>query len=102
MRFDDFNYDAYNKHILVDDNHNQYDELTTQLLDGFVPEKSNTIAHAAIAERKRLTQKAMTNKFIEKFQHEELDVRTENEIAESEKELLEAKEEQARKVEQQT
>ena len=28
MRFDDFNYDAYNKHILVDENHEQYDDLT--------------------------------------------------------------------------
>jgi hypothetical protein len=37
MRFDDFNYDAYNKHILVDQNFEPYDEETVRDLDGFVP-----------------------------------------------------------------
>jgi len=37
MRFDDFNYDAYNKHILVDQNVEPYNAQTMIDLDGFVP-----------------------------------------------------------------
>lgn len=93
MRFDDFNYDAYNKHILVDQNFEPYDEETVRDLDGFVPQKSNTVTSAAAAQQQQLTSLILSNKLLSTFQFDQVDVRTENEIADSEQELMHAEEE---------
>ena len=100
MRFDDFNYDAYNKHILVDQNIEPYNEQTMIDLDGFVPEKSNAVTSAAAGEQQQLTSLRLSNKVMANFQFDQVDVRTENEIEESKKELWQA-EEAARRLEEQ-
>ena len=100
MRFDDFNYDSYNKHILVDQNIEPYNSQTMIDLDGFVPEKSNTVTSAAAGEQQQLTSLRLSTKVMSNFQFDQVDVRTENEVEESKKELLHA-EEEARQMEEQ-
>ena len=100
MRFDDFNYDAYNKHILVDQNIEPYNAQTVIDLDGFVPQKSNAVTSAAAGEQQQLTSLRLSNKVMANFQFDQVDVRTENEVEESQKELLQA-EEEARQMEEQ-
>jgi|TARA_B110000285_G_C14999637_1_gene550751 hypothetical protein len=80
MAFDDFNYDAYNKHILIDENFDSPEDKLRAQEEGFHPPRLDTIDQPP----NPLTEANIKKTNLEQFEFEEIDTRTEQEIEKSE------------------